>query len=121
MNRGKLGQSLLFAVTAGILLGIVLYPDFVRSATRKIERRRIACFANLLQIDGAKQVWATEFRIPPNSSATPTWDDLKPYLCNGPGHPGEIPKCPSKGIYTIGSLKDLPTCSEKDHVMDWPH
>jgi hypothetical protein len=68
------------------------------------------------QIEGAKEQWALEQSKTTND--TPTWSDLSPYIywsgftnrwfTNG------IPVCPEGGIYTLGRVGELPTCSLGD-------
>jgi hypothetical protein len=73
-----------------------------------------ACINKLRHIDGAKQQWALETKPP--TDATPTWDDIRPYL--GRGSNSFLPQCPKGGIYTIGSLTNYPKCSVKGHTLD---
>jgi hypothetical protein len=72
------------------------------------------CFYNLMVISGAKQTWAMETRA--NSNTIPAWENLQPYIGRGPA--GTRPICPQGGIYTIGKIKDPPTCSIKGHTLD---
>ncbi len=60
-----------------------------------------ACINILRQIDGAKQQWAIENHKLTND--VPTWADIQPYLRGD--------RCPDGGTYTIGPVRDLPTCS----------
>lgn len=70
------------------------------------------CVVTLRVVDGCKHEWALEHSQP--LSATPTWDDLRPYLprdwTNGNAH-GGVPSCPKGGRYTLGPVSDPPTCS----------
>ena len=65
------------------------------------------CINNLRLIDAAKQQWALEEKK--TATDTPTWDDLKPYF-GREYRPGQL-KCPLGGVYTIGAVGDVPTCS----------
>ncbi len=68
-----------------------------------------ACINNLRQLDGAKQQWALENRK--TAADLPTEADLARYLKNG------IPKCPGGGVYTIGTVEVVPTCSIRGHQL----
>jgi len=76
---------------------------------------RAFCINNLAFIQDAKQKWALETKPPTN--ATPTWNDLKPYLGSGT-NVVTMPTCPGGGVYTIGNLQTAPTCAVKDHVLE---
>jgi hypothetical protein len=75
-----------------------------------------ACINNLRIIDAAKQQWTLEEKK--TASDTPTWDDLKPYF-GREYRPGQL-KCPLGGVYTIGALSNVPTCSIGTNAMR-PH
>jgi hypothetical protein len=68
------------------------------------------CINNLRQIDAAKNQWALAGGKKPGD--VPTAQDLKPYLKNG-----VLPVCPSAGIYTIGAVSNVPTCSISGHLL----
>ena len=61
------------------------------------------CVNYLWEIDAGKREWALEQHKTTND--TPTWEDLRPYLKNSPY------TCPNGGIYTIGRVGEMPTCS----------
>jgi hypothetical protein len=71
------------------------------------------CIETLRIIDSAKQQWALEYgrRV----TDTPSWSDLQPYF--GRWTNGVLPKCPSGGTYTIGTIGERPTCSIPRHVL----
>ena len=69
-----------------------------------------ACQANLIQINGAKQVWAIDNNKLEN--ATLTWKDLVPKYIHSK------PTCAGGGIYTLGKVNENPTCSVKEHNPD---
>src|SRR5262245_18648872 len=67
---------------------------------------RYTCITALKILEGAKASWALDLHK--SSNDTPTWNDLAagtpPYLsCR--------PECPEGGAYTLGRVRDLPTCS----------
>jgi hypothetical protein len=110
-NSGTLHGGLLALLLAGvIIIGIFAIPNSVRH-TRSPS---LACISNLRQIDGAKQTWALKNKA--DSNATPTWDNIQPYLGCGKAEP--LPKCPQGGIYTLGNLQTAPKCSIKGHALD---
>src|ERR1700726_1110981 len=69
------------------LLAAIAIPNFVHARTTSQQN---ACINNLRQIDGAKQEWALENRVPPTSK--PGIAELQPYL--GRGSNGSLPTCP---------------------------
>jgi DNA repair exonuclease SbcCD ATPase subunit len=75
-----------------------------------ITQERNACIANLRLIYAAKQAWALDKNK--TDSDVPTEQDLLPYLKGG-----VFPVCPAGGIYTIGAVGVLPTCSIPGHVL----
>jgi chromosome segregation ATPase len=73
-------------------------------------QQRNECINNLRQIDAAKQQWALE--KDKSADAIPTVQDLLPYF------KGRIfPVCPSGGVYMIGAVGEVPTCSVPGHAL----
>jgi len=70
-----------------------------------------ACIANLKQIEGAKANWAMEGGKSTNDIPR------DPELFGPQAYIRNKPTCPSGGIYTIGSVADLPTCSYPLHAL----
>lgn len=62
-----------------------------------------SCINNLRTIDGAKEIWAEEFKR--ERAAVPTWNDLAHYIKETPL------ECPESGNYRIGSIGEVPICS----------
>jgi hypothetical protein len=89
------------------MLAAIAIPNFVKA---RETAQMNACINNLRQIDAAKQQWALENHK--SESATPTENDLTPYL---PNH--LMPHCPAGGVYTIGTLTNVPTCSIPNHAL----
>jgi hypothetical protein len=71
---------------------------------------RNTCIGNLRLIYAAKQAWALDKSK--TDADVPTEQDLLPYLKGG-----IFPVCPAGGIYTIGAVGQLPTCSVSSHVL----
>ena len=75
-----------------------------------------ACINNLRQIDAAKNQWAFEHNAKSNDIIT--INDIRPYIERERNNSfvkldakGNLPKCPSGGIYTIGKIGEPPICS----------
>jgi hypothetical protein len=75
-----------------------------------------ACINNLRQIDAAKNEWALEHNA--KSNGVVTIKDIRPYIERERNNPfikldakGNLPKCPSGGVYTIGKIGEPPACS----------
>jgi hypothetical protein len=111
-----------------IVLCICAIPNFVCDPWTSLGD---ACINNLRRIDAAKNEWALIHNAKTNDLVTPA--DIKPYLEQdlGPdGKPylsvesnGNLPRCPSGGIYTIGKISELPACSvgtneDPPHVLN---
>ena len=100
------------------LLAAVAIPNFVHARSSS---QNNACINNLRQIDGAKQEWGIDYKVPP--SARPGIAELQPYLGHGSG--GALPTCPLDPqdtfttSYTVGSLPTPPVCniSPSNHVL----
>ena len=71
------------------------------------------CIKNLQQIDSIKQQWALENKK--TEQVIPTANDIAPYFKDG-----IVPKCPSGGVYTIGSVAADSTCSIPGHKLPPP-
>jgi prepilin-type N-terminal cleavage/methylation domain-containing protein len=90
------------------LLAAIAIPNYVHA---RLRAQRTVCINNLRQIDGAKQQWALEYRG--GTSATPTEDNLRPYLGRGAG---TLPNCPADASasfgtsYGINDLQTAPVC-----------
>ena len=85
------------------LLASIAIPNFAKARTTA---KMHACIANLQQIDGAIQMWATETKQ--SESATVTAADILPYLKNAV-------YCPSGGrtfadSYSVTTVQVRPTC-----------
>jgi len=81
-----------------------------QAVAQTVTQERNACIANLRLIYAAKQAWALDKSK--TDSDVPTEQDLLPYLKGG-----VFPVCPAGGVYTIGAVGVLPTCSISGHVL----
>jgi len=72
-----------------------------------------SCINRLRQIDGAKAQWALGHRKLTNDA--PTWEDLRSSFIRT-----RLPlACPDEGVYTIGRVEVLPSCSIAKHTEYW--
>jgi hypothetical protein len=78
----------------------MLLPALAKSKT---EAQRIACHAQLKQIDGSKEMWATQEKRADGD--TPSEAQVGEYFKDG------MPSCPEGGTYTIGAVGQKATCS----------
>lgn len=92
-------KTVLVAPAAVGLLAAIGIPAF--SQAREMSQENIS-INQMRLIQAAKDQWALENNQP--LSATPTWEDLMPYL-------EEKPVCPDGGEYTIGSVGEPVSCS----------
>jgi hypothetical protein len=109
--RGKSCRLKIF-ITAGVCLffGFLLGVGIPKFNHARQTSLRLACMNHLIQIDGAKQQWAKEKQK--NDADIPTWADLKPYIA----HNVEL-QCPAGGVYTIGKVSEVPSCSIANHSL----
>jgi prepilin-type N-terminal cleavage/methylation domain-containing protein len=87
------------------LLASIAIPNFVKARTTA---QRQACVANLQQIDGAIQMWATETKQ--GETATVSAADILPYLKNAV-------VCPAGGktfadSYSVTTVQAKPACQK---------
>ena len=73
---------------------------------RETEQRK-SCYAQLLALDDAKLAW-TRDKVGVSLDAIPTKRDLLPYLSKS----DESSTCPFGGTYQLGTVEELPSCSE---------
>jgi hypothetical protein len=78
-------------------------PNYVRGGTSPAN----TCINNLRQIEAAKEEWAM-VNGKTNCDVVTTID-ITPYIQLNSN--SQIPGCPAGGIYTIGRIGELPTCS----------
>ena len=103
------------------ILAFIAIPNFVSDGRNSPGGRSNACINNLREIDAAKNEWALEHNAKSNDVVT--INDIRPYIERERNNPfikldakGNLPKCPSGGIYTIGKVGDPPTCSLSNTV-----
>ncbi len=92
-------QSAMVAPAVVGMLAAIAVPSFTKA---RENAQQAQCMHQLRQIDSAKQMWAIENGQP--DTATPTWEDLMPYLTGKP-------ECPMGGTYEIGAVGEPPSSS----------
>ena len=94
------------AAIAAVVLAVAV-PNFIRA---RQTRAAYPCINNLRQFDAAKNQWKLEKSK--TDDDMPTWDDIRPYLPDRWSN--SIPACPDGGVYTLGRVRQSPTCSLGD-------
>jgi hypothetical protein len=100
------------------LLWILIICLFVAIAIPNLSRSRVvtakdSCINSLRQIEGAKTQLALMHHELPNDA--PTWYDLRPSFTRA-----RLPlECPDGGVYTIGRVDEVPSCSIARHIELW--
>src|ERR1041385_2662235 len=97
-------------VSVGVLATVLLLLVLVlpQLPDRPLVAPINSCINNLRQINGATLQCAEEHDKDTNE--VPTWAEILPYM-------KYVPKCQSRGNYTLGSASQPPTCSIPKHVL----
>jgi len=109
LNTSRSGFTLVEIMIVVAIIGLlaaVAIPNFSKARSSAYKN---ACIVNLRQIDGAKQLWATENKK--GDADVPGDSDIGPYLSKG------MPSCPGGGKYTIGPVSQNPTCDVPGHAL----
>jgi seryl-tRNA synthetase len=88
----------------------VLTPEQQVAAVRFAKMQDNACINNLRMMDGAKQQWALENKMP--ATAAPTAEQIVVYFKEG-----VFPTCPAGGKYVLNKVGEVPTCSIPGHSL----
>ncbi len=108
MNRGKYGFTLVEIMIVVAIIGMlaaIAIPSFMRARTTS---QRNACINNLRQMEGAKEQWAFEARLPQGSTVDTA--GCIAYLKT-------TPFCPAGGTYTWGVLGTNASCTVTNHTL----
>ena len=92
-------EIMIVVAIIGLLIAVAV-PNF--SKMRK-DAQKTACHAQLKQIDGVKEMWATQEKRADGD--TPSEAQVGEYITDG------MPTCPGGGTYTIGAVGQKATCS----------
>ena len=82
------------------LLAAIAIPNFVKARQRAVWT---SCYANLKQIDGAKQIWAIDKGAADNASVTINANLVSDYI-------KRTPRCQGTTAYTAGAMDAEPSC-----------
>jgi hypothetical protein len=105
-------MSMASKVMCGVfgVVGILFTAGTMIPATSgRCKAPKSACINNLRQIDGAKEQWQYEQKIPSGAPAVDS--EVEDYIKGG------RPKCPQGGIYTFGAAGEAPKCSVAGHTL----
>ncbi len=98
-NGFTLVEIMIVVAIIGLLIAVAV-PNF--SKMRK-DAQKTACHAQLKQIDGSKEMWATQEKRADGD--TPSDSQLGVYFKDG------MPTCPGGGSYTIGPVGSDASCT----------
>ncbi len=122
-GRRTSGFSLVEIMIVMAVISIIVAiaaPTWLRQ--REVSRAR-ACQENLVKIDGAVEMYATEFRL--SNGATLTFpDDLVDPGATGNANTGYLrtsPQCPSGGQYSGGTVGQSPQCDVVTVIDGYDH
>ena len=108
VNRDEIAVGLSFMAVAGVF-ALAAIPNFVCPPRCQYSALH-TCINNLRQLDGAKEQYLLDHEIRFNDMAIEQ-------LC-GPGrYLNRIPVCPAGGVYELGSVGEVPTCSVAGHAI----
>lgn len=109
---GRMNCFLAAVLIACIYISVLTTVSFAELSTAE-EFSKIACKATLKTIQADKRRWAEDHSMP--EDATPTWNDLVP------AYRKSIPMCrysvDGYAPYTLGKVKEPPTCTIKEHNL----
>jgi len=118
-NKSSFLRNFIIVGAIFLLFALLAIPNFVRDPWTSPAN---ACINNMRQIDAAKNEWALEHNAKSNDVVT--INDIRPYIERERNNAfikldakGNLPKCPSGGIYTIGKVGESPTCSLGTNVI----
>jgi hypothetical protein len=106
-------EFIVVILIAGLIVAIAI-PNCVSDGRNGPGGKSNACINNLRQIDAAANQFALENHLT-NGDRIGFPNDLTPYIKLN--SQGEIPGCPSGGIYSIEKVGEKPVCSLGTNVI----
>jgi|WetSurMetagenome_2_1015567.scaffolds.fasta_scaffold623130_2 hypothetical protein len=95
-----------------VLILLLLVVHFLKTPSNRGVQSN-TCITNLRMINAAKEQWALEHNKTNGTAVTE--NELKPYMRLDSKE--NFPQCPGGGIYSIGKIGELPTCSLGTNVI----
>jgi prepilin-type N-terminal cleavage/methylation domain-containing protein len=95
-------EIMIVVLIIGILLTIAV-PQWIKA---REGARSKSCLSNLKKIEGAKEQWAMEYKMPSGSPVVEA--DIYPEYLKG----SAFPTCAGGGTYALGLVGEQPTCSQ---------
>lgn len=108
-EQGMLARKMAIAVvSAGICLCLLClaYSQTTSTSVTGPYVHDATCYNNLLQIEASKATW---YGYIGGTNTAPSWNDIVGYFRDG--RSTNMPICPRGGVYTIGKLTEVATCS----------
>lgn len=106
MRRRATAFTLLEVMIVVLVVGVLISIAVPSMMTARANSARRGCQQIMRALDVAKAQYAAEENIP--EGAAVTMPDLVPYL-------KREPRCPLDGVYDLGTIGSLTTCSIVEH------
>lgn len=113
-NKRVSGFSLVEVMVIVLIAATILAIAVPQWYTARGKTHQKVCMTQLREIDGAKEYYAAEHRLAPNSPVSSS--DLWPEYLTG----NAFPACPAGGNYFLQPIGTAPTCSLAG-AADFPH
>ena len=106
------GFTIIEVMIVVAIIGIFITITAISANRVSTKSKTNSCITNLRRIDAAKSLWSITSGSDPDDPVS--MSDLVPE------HIKTTPVCPSGGVYTVGNLKTLATCSVQGHALSAP-
>lgn len=107
MRRRPKAFTLLEVMIVVLIIGVLISIAVPSMITARANSARRGCQQIMRALDVAKAQYAADQNVP--EGAAVTMPDLLPYL-------KREPRCPLDGVYDLGTIGTVTTCSIPDHV-----